>query len=98
MGDILPFSSGTVILSGGNLTTPITNSVAISSDVITADPSATNHLSLHINTTTGEILGSFVTGSHQTNYIDSAILQNANSARGYFLGNTEGGSFLLQSN
>jgi len=97
MGDILPYSSGTVILSGGNLTTPITNSVAISSDVITVEPSATNHLSLYINSTTGEILGSFV-DSHGTNYIDSAILQDANSARGYFLGNTEGGSFILNGN
>jgi hypothetical protein len=86
-------------LSGGNLTAPITNSVAISSDVITVDPSATNHLSLYINSTTGEILGSFVNPSNsQTNYIDSAILQDANSARGYFIGNTEGGSFILNSN
>jgi hypothetical protein len=98
MGDILSFSSGTVVLSGGNLSTPITNSVAISSDVITVNPSATNHLSLYINSTTGEILGSFVNASNQTNYIDSAILQNANSARGYFIGNTEGGSFILHSN
>jgi hypothetical protein len=71
--------------------------VAISSDVITVEPSATNHLSLYINSTTGEILGSFV-DSHGTNYIDSAILQDANSARGYFLGNTEGGSFILNGN
>jgi len=95
---ILPFSSGTVVLSGGNLGTPITNSVAISDNLITADPSATNKLSLTINAGTGEILGSFVTGSNHTNYIDSAILQNNSAASGYFIGTSQGGWFQLNGN
>jgi len=87
-----------VVLSGGNLGTPITNSVAISDNLITADPSATNKLSLTINAGTGEILGSFVTGSNHTNYIDSAILQNNSAASGYFIGTSQGGWFQLNGN
>jgi hypothetical protein len=94
VGDLLSFSSGTVILSGGNLSAPITNAVSISSNVIYVDPSATNQLSLTMNRTTGEIQGSFV-DSGVTNTVDGLILQSTNVARGYFLGTSQGGSFIL---
>jgi len=94
----LPFSSGTFILSGGNLPAPITNSIAVSANVITVDPAATNGVSLYINSVTGELLGSFVYPSGHTNYIDAAILQNANMASGYFVGTNRGGWFLLNGN
>jgi hypothetical protein len=94
--DLLSFSSGTVILSGGNLTAPITNAVTISANVITVDPSATNGLSLTIVPSTGEITGSF---TDHTNSIHGVILQNTtNAARGYFMGTSEGGEFILFGN
>ena len=99
VSDLLSFSSGTVILSGGNLSTPITNTVAITQNQIFVDPSATNGLSLFMNSTNGEITGSFITPGNLTNNIDSVILQNStNSAAGYFIGPSQGGSFILFGN
>ena len=96
LSSALSFSSGTVILAGGNLATPITNSVAISENTIYVDPQASNGLSLNINPTTGEITGSFLTPESTTNYIDAVILQNStNVSRGYFIGTSQGGSFIL---
>jgi hypothetical protein len=94
----VPFSSGSVVLSGGNLATPITNSVTISDNVITVDPAATNGLSLYLNSGTGEITGWFVTPGSHTNYIESAILQDLNSCSGYFIGTNQGGLFIMDGN
>jgi len=98
--ELLSFSSGSVILSGGDLTTPITNLVSISGSTITVDPSATNGLTLTIDVSAGEVQGSFVNPtSGRTNAIDSVILQNStNVVRGYFIGTDEGGSFILIGN
>ncbi|HWD19931.1 MAG TPA: hypothetical protein VHB20_11700, partial [Verrucomicrobiae bacterium] len=99
LSDLLSFSSGTVILSGGNLTDTITNTVTISGNTVFVDPSATNSLTLTIDRPTGEILGTFVYPPNHTNFIDSVILQNStNAARGYFLGTSEGGAFLMFGN
>jgi hypothetical protein len=98
LSDLLSFSSGTVILSGGNLSTAITNTVTISANAITVNPSATNGLSLSINRSTGEITGSFTAGG-QTNSIYSTIIQNStNVAKGYFIGTSQGGKFILYGN
>ncbi len=94
--DLLSFASGSVVLSGGSLATPITNAVTIAGNVITVDPSATNRLTLTMNRSTGQILGSFVDRSNHSNSIYSVILQAAaNSARGYFQGAGQVGSFIL---
>ena len=99
LGDLLSFSGASVILSGGNLTTPITNAVTISGNVITVDPAATNGLNLTINRSTGEVLGTFVGANHTTNSIFSVILQDTtNVVDGYFLGTSQGGSFTLFGN
>jgi hypothetical protein len=99
LADLLSFSSATVILSGGNLTTPITNSVTVSGNAVIVDPSATNGLSLTINRATGEVTGSFVTPGDTTNSIYSVMLQDTtNVVEGYFLGTSEGGSFILFGN
>jgi hypothetical protein len=95
---LLPFSSGMIILSGGNLPAAITNNVVISGNVITVDPAATNGVSLYLDVNTGEVVGSFVYPASQTNYIDAVILQNLNLADGFFAGANQGGSFLLISN
>ena len=96
LSDLLSFSSGVVILGGGNLTAPITNAVTISGNVITVDPTATNGLNLTIDRASGEIMGSFIDAGHHTNSIDSVILQNTtNVVRGYFQGTGQVGSFIL---
>ncbi len=92
---LLTLSSGQVILAGGNLSTAITNSVTISHDVITVDPTATNGLVLAFDRAGGEIRGSFVNAG-TTNLIYSVILQSTNQARGYFIGPSQGGSFLMK--
>jgi hypothetical protein len=99
LSDLLSFSSGTVILTGGNLAAPITNSVVINNNLIIVDPAATNGLSLYMNSTNGEVMGSFITSGSVTNNIDSVILQNStNVVNGYFLGASQGGSFILFGN
>jgi hypothetical protein len=96
VSDLLSFSSGSVILAGGDLAAPITNAVTISANIIIVDPSATNGLSLTIDRLTGEVSGSFIGAGNLTNAIDSVILQNStNVVRGYFLGTNQGGSFIL---
>ena len=100
LANLLGSTTGTVILSGGNLDAPITNTVTISGNTVTVDPSATNGLSLFINSSTGELLGSFLSPGNHTNYVDSAILQGVNVAPGYFIGDTTNwcGSFILYGN
>jgi hypothetical protein len=96
LGGDLSFSSGIVILTGGNLTIPITNSVAISDNIIYVDPSATDGLYLTNNPTTGVIQGFFVAPGNLTNSLEGVILQNStNVVNGYFMGSSEGGSFIL---
>jgi hypothetical protein len=85
-------------MTGGSFgSTVITNAVTIVNDQISVDPSATNGLSLTINEVTGEIQGFFVDNG-VTNYIESAILQNTNIARGYFASGSQVGSFILLDN
>jgi hypothetical protein len=94
---ILGLTSGTVVLTGGNLAASITNTVTISSNAITVNPVATNGLSLSISSATGELYGSFISPENHTNYIEGAILQNTNVVRGFFMGTSQGGSFLLRA-
>jgi hypothetical protein len=99
LSQLLSFSSGSVILSGGNLPDSITNAVTITNNIISVDLSATNSLSLTIDRFTGEISGSFVDQNGNTNVIDSVILQNTtNGCPGYFLGTNQVGSFILIGN
>jgi hypothetical protein len=93
--DLLAITNGTVVLSGGDLATPITNAVTIANNVITVDPSATNGLALTIDASSGQIQGQFVDPGNHTNAIYSVILQSTNVARGYFLGTHHGGAFIL---
>lgn len=90
-------SSGTVILSGGNLTTPITNTVTVGFDYIDVNPAATNGLALNLDPATGSVTGSFVDSAHSTtNSIYGIMLQQANEMRGYFIGTDQSGLFLLK--
>ncbi|MGC3957146.1 MAG: hypothetical protein QM813_04025 [Verrucomicrobiota bacterium] len=82
--DLLSLSSGTVVLSGGGLSTPMTNTFTLANNVITISGGATNGLSLTMFRSTGQIEGQFNNGS-QTGEINSVILQSTNQARGYFV-------------
>jgi hypothetical protein len=99
---LLGFTSGEVILAGGNLPFAITNGVTISArDKITLTNSLdeTNKLKMSINKTNGVISGSFVNPDEpkQTNKIHGLILQGQTNAQGYFLGTNQSGTFLLEA-
>jgi hypothetical protein len=69
--------------------------VTISNNLITFTP-ATNGLKLSINSATGAISGSFVDPSDShTNTIFGTILQDTNICPGFFIGTSQGGSFIL---
>ena len=96
--NLLPFTSGSIVLSGGNLQENLTNNVTIRNNVITAT-SPTNRLSVAVDSSSGIILGSFVDpNSNLTNDFYAVILQNTNICPGYFLGASQGGSFILTGN
>ena len=90
-------TNATVVLGGGNLTTPITNNVTVWYNTITVDPAATNNLTLSIDPGNGYITGSFTDPARNaTNQIYGIMLQQTNMARGYFLGNNQSGYFLMK--
>jgi hypothetical protein len=92
--DLLTMSSGTVVLRGGGLPAPITNTYTLANNVITVNPAATNGLALTIFRTSGQVSGTFTSGG-QTYDINSVILQSTNVARGYFARPSGVGSFIL---
>ena len=92
--DLLTVSSGSVVLSGGGLSTPITNTYTLANNVITIDPSATNGVTLTMFRASGQVSGTFTSGG-QTGEINSVILQSTNAARGYFVLPGGVGKFLL---
>jgi hypothetical protein len=95
---LLPINKGYVEMTGGSLSIPLVEAVTIVNNQVLVDSSITNGLNLTINTNTGEVQGSFVDGSGNTNLIESTILQNDGVARGYFLGAGQSGSFILVAN
>jgi hypothetical protein len=94
--DGLWLTGAKVILGGGNLATPITNSVNVVYDTVTVTTNNCN-LKLAIDPATGLVSGTFVDpGSSRTNSINGAILQMSQEARGYFMGTNASGYFLLK--
>ena len=92
--DLLTMSSGSVVLSGGGLSTPITNTYTLANNVITINPAATNGVALTMFRASGQVSGTFTSGA-QTGDINSVILQSTNSARGYFVLPGGVGKFIL---
>ncbi len=87
------FTNSIVTLAGGNLPVAITN-------VLTADgsPSGPNQMTLKWNNINGLVRGSFLhplTG--RSTPLHGVFLQNQGTARGYFLGTNQPGSFMLLS-
>src|SRR5262249_16399318 len=95
---VLNLTNGVMILNGGNLSDPVTNSVALSTNnLINVDPVATNKLALKISVSSGKVSGSFLhpqTGLLKP--IKGAVLQQQNTAQGFFLGTNQSGRILLE--
>jgi hypothetical protein len=90
---ILDLTTGIVVLSGGNLDEPLTNSVTLSPDnIITVNPPATNQLKLTVDTLSGRFTGSFLHPQTQTvRSIKAIVLQQQNMVRGFLLGTNQCG-------
>jgi hypothetical protein len=90
-------TNAVVILGGGGLAAPITNRVAVWYDCVSVDPAATNQLALSIDPGSGYVTGSFKDPIREiTNRIHGVVLQMSGQARGYFLGPSQSGYFLLK--
>lgn len=89
---VIGFNSGVVILSGGALSTGITNNVAVNGTSIVN--SGGTKLTMKLNTSNGSLSGSAVdplTGSSIP--FNGVYLQNPGEGLGYFLGNGQSGLF-----
>jgi len=90
---VLTLSNGVVILSGGNLTNSMTNSITLGSDNKIAGD---NQLTLRISPTKGSITGSFVDPSNgQIRNVKGVALPTQQQGRGFFpVSNTSGHLFI----
>jgi hypothetical protein len=90
---ILSLANGVVILSGGELTEPLTNSVSLGGDNrITGE----NNLSIVFSVPKGSFTGSFVdptSGRKRT--LKGTALPGQQQGRGFFLGTTESGRVFI---
>jgi len=92
-------TNGTLDISGGNLAAPLEFKVALSNNntLTKLAGSPTNCLTGTVNARTGLLNVMFGNGAgHATTTGKGAVLQNLNSAGGYFLGKTNAGAFVLQ--
>ncbi len=91
------FSNAVVILEGGNLTSPVTNDVFLSSqNKITVSTNQTIRLALAVSPSSGLLIGRFVHPETSTpSLFKGVVLQKQDLAGGYFLGTTRGGRVYL---
>ena len=90
---------GQLDFSGGGLVSALSFNVAVSNNnaLVKLTGSPTNSLTGSINTNTGLLTITFGNGAGKATTAGiGAVLQNANSAGGYFLGKTNAGSIFLQ--
>ncbi len=93
---LVSFGNGSMILSGGNLTDSISNSVTVNPTSVAV--SGTNHVTLTLNRTSGLVSGSFIHPDlHRTITLTGVVLQQQNIGSGFFLGTNQSGSFSVQS-
>jgi hypothetical protein len=92
----LSLADPAVFLSGGGLATTLTDPVTLEHKT----SYLSSNVTLRINATSGSFSGWFTNASNgKLESISGVILQNTNSARGYFLGKdaSESGEVLLRS-
>ena len=84
------FTAALVIASGGGLTTPVTNHLALAPDgrYTAADPS---QASLKLNANSGAFTGSFISGGTSIRF-EGVMLPKQNAGAGYFPGASSVGS------
>ncbi len=93
---ILGFSSGAVVLTGGNLAAGITNSVTIGANNLVTDNTLTNHLKLTLKPSRGSFKGTVAYPEPgKTIVFHGTVLQQENFGSGYFLGTNESGHVFL---
>ncbi len=89
------FSNGTLVLAGGDLSQPITNSITIGANNRVMNLSS-NRLTLSFKTATGLFTGRVVKpGTTQTLSFNGVALPDVELGMGYFLGTTQSGQVLL---
>ena len=97
----LAITNGSVVLSDGNLVTPLTRNVFIQTNNAMTITPTTNTVRLALGAATGLLQGSFLhpnlTNTKPT-LIKGAVLQQQNFGAGYFVGTNEGGLMMLQGN
>ena len=96
---VLNITNGTVTLSGGDLSAPITSEMTLgANNVVTVTGS--NQLSITISLPNGLLHGSFVHPDTQKKTpLKGVVLQEQNNARGFFLnGTNQSGAVILESN
>ena len=96
-GSAIGTSSATVTLRGGDLSVPVVNDASLDAGkIVTTGP---GQVKLSIKASSGLLNGSFVhPGTNAKTAINGVVLQEQNSARGYFLGPNQSGSVLLEAN
>jgi uncharacterized repeat protein (TIGR03803 family) len=90
--------SGTLTLGGGNLESNLVKSVVIAaSGSVTASPTGSDKLTLKVNPTTGQFSGSFLNPADgKTTKLSGSLLQNDNSAAGFFPGTNQTGFVTIE--
>lgn len=95
-GPLLDFSTGLLVLTGGDLAAPITNEVTITSNGKVQDNTLTNKLTLTVGKGRGLFTGTVrnpETG--RTLGFHGVVLQNLGAGFGYFLGTNQSGGVYL---
>jgi hypothetical protein len=93
----IDFTNGFAAFSGGNLSAPFTNSVALTSSNKISNQSE-NRLTLSIALATGAFNGSVVPpGSTKSMSFKGVVLQKQNAGFGLFSGTNQTGAMTLQA-
>lgn len=89
--------NGTITLSGGGLSAPISSDVVLNDDGSFTVASNTNNIQLSVAGATGLVTGSFTHPvSNVITPLQGAVLQSSNSAAGFFPDSPRNGGFVLR--
>jgi hypothetical protein len=94
---VLSLTNGYVLLGGGDLSVPLTNTITLRTNNTVVVTSGTNRLSLTISLSSGTVAGSFLHPvTRATTVLKGVVLPQENTVRGYFLSTNQSGSVFLQ--
>ncbi len=96
---VLDLTNGVVTLSSDNLSSAITNDVTLTDANLITVTSGTNLLKLNVSLPTGLVTGTFVhPETKATSPIKGVVLQQQNTAMGFFISDKQSGSMVLEGN